>query len=139
MDITQEVFVSMLQSIHTYHEDKAAFRTWLYKISTNKLVDYYRSRYYKYSGIVTSIEDHDLYDAEDFTISIQNKQEAQTIINIVNGFDASAQFILRLKVFAQYTFLEISELLDISESTVKTKYYSMIKKIKKILLEANSG
>ena len=31
------------------------------------------------------------------------------------------------------TFLEIASLIDMSESTVKTKYYSSIKKIKKIL------
>ncbi|MBZ9621789.1 sigma-70 family RNA polymerase sigma factor [Clostridium sp. FP2] len=139
MDLTQEIFINMLQSINNYDEGKAAFRTWLYKIATNKLMDYYRSRNYKYNTIVMSINDYDLHDTEDFTINIENKQEAQNIINIVNRFDASSQLILRLKIFAQYTFLEISEVLNISESTVKTRYYSIIKKVKIILGEDKNG
>lgn len=139
MDLTQEIFINMLQSINNYDEGKAAFRTWLYKIATNKIMDYYRSRQYKYSNIVVSIDDYDLHDAEDFTISIENKHESQAIINIVNRFDASSQLILRLKIFAQHTFLEISDMLNIPESTVKTKYYSIVKKVKKILLEDTHG
>lgn len=139
MDLTQEIFINMLQSINNYDEGKAAFRTWLYKIATNKLMDYYRSKQYKNSNIVASIDDYDLHDTEDFTITIENKQEAETIINIVNRLDASSQIILRLKIFAQYTFSEISDVLNISESTVKTKYYSIIKKVKKLLSEDNHG
>jgi RNA polymerase sigma-70 factor (ECF subfamily) len=139
MDLTQEIFINMLRSINNYDEGKSAFRTWLYKIATNKLIDYYRSRQYKNTSIVVSIDDYDLCDTEDFTISVENKQDAQIIINIVNRFDTSSQLILRLKLFAQYTFLEISAVLHISESTVKTKYYSIIKKVKKIVLEDTHG
>jgi len=138
MDLTQEIFISMLQSISNYDEGKSSFRTWLYKIATNKLIDYYRSRQYKNSSILVSIDDYALHETEDFTISIENKQEAQTIIGIVNRFDASSQLIVRLKIFAQYTFIEISNVLNVSESTVKTRYYSIIKKIK-ICLEDNYG
>ncbi|MBX4258868.1 sigma-70 family RNA polymerase sigma factor [Clostridium estertheticum] len=138
MDLTQDIFINMLQSIKNFDEDKASFRTWLYKISTNKLIDYYRSSNYKNSSIMVSIDDYDLHVTEDFTIIIENKQEAQMVINIVNRFDASSQLILRLKIFAQYTFLEISSVLNVPESTVKTKYYAIIKKVK-IFLEDNNG
>ena len=40
------------------------------------------------------------------------------------------QEIFRLKIFLDYTFTQISKMLKIPESTVKTKYYSIIKKIK---------
>jgi len=33
MDVTQEVFVSMLQSLDNYQSEKSLFRTWLYNIS----------------------------------------------------------------------------------------------------------
>nr|WP_307905889.1 RNA polymerase sigma factor [Clostridium botulinum] len=48
MDLTQEIFINMLKSINTYDDKKASFRTWLYKISTYKIIDYYRSKHYKY-------------------------------------------------------------------------------------------
>jgi RNA polymerase sigma-70 factor (ECF subfamily) len=47
-DLTQEVFISMLRTIAGYGPKRGAgFRTWLYKIATNKVVDYFRSRSYK--------------------------------------------------------------------------------------------
>lgn len=85
MDLTQDIFVKMLKSLEGYDENKAAFRTWLYKIATYTLVDYFRSEYYK-----------------------------QRIM---------------------HRDLEIFNMLKLPESTVKTKYYSMIKKIRKIYEE----
>ena len=61
------------------------------------------------------------------------------ILAIVNRFNAHTQQIFRLKVFGEMTFAEISSLLDISESTAKTRYYSAIKKIKKILEVDDNG
>jgi RNA polymerase sigma-70 factor (ECF subfamily) len=131
MDLTQEIFISILKSINNYDEKKASFRTWLYKIATNKLIDYYRSKYYKYNTIAVSIEDFDIYDKEDIEITIENKEVIEKIINIINRLKVVDQQVFRLKIFADYTFLEISNALEIPESTVKTKYYSILGKIRK--------
>lgn len=130
MDLTQEIFISVLQSIHNYDERKASFRTWLYKVSTYRIVDYYRSKYYKYNNMVVLITESEVYEGEDFTITIEYKEDIEKIMGIVNKLDTQAQQIFRLKFFSEYTFLEISKILDIPESTVKSKYYSMIRKIK---------
>ena len=131
MDLTQEIFISILKSINNYDEKKASFRTWLYKIATNKLIDYYRSKYYKYNTIAVSIEDFDIYDKEDIEITIENKEVIEKIINIINRLKVVDQQVFRLKIFADYTFLEISNALEIPESTVKTKYYSILGKVRK--------
>ncbi len=41
-DLTQEIFISMLHSISSYQEKLASFRTWLYRIATNKIIDFRR-------------------------------------------------------------------------------------------------
>lgn len=130
MDLTQEIFINILKTIHRYDEKKASFRTWLYKIATYSLVDYYRSKYYKYSSIVVNIDDFDIYDREDIEITVENREDTRKIINIVNKLDTLSQQIFRLKIFAGYTFSQISSVLEMPESTAKTRYYSMIKKIK---------
>lgn len=131
MDLTQEIFISVLKSISNYDEKKASFRTWLYKIATYKLVDYYRSKYYKYNAIAISIDDFDIYDREDIEVTIENKEDIEKIISIVNRLGVVDQQVFRLKIFSDYTFLEISNALEIPESTAKTKYYSILKKIRK--------
>ena len=135
MDLTQEIFINMLKSINTYDDKKSSFRTWLYRISTYKIIDYFRSKNYKYKKLSVNIDDTDIYDDGDILVSLEYKEDVKKIINIVDNFDEILQQIFRLKLFAEYTFLEISKILEMPESTVKTKYYSIIRKIKKICEE----
>ena len=130
MDLTQEIFISVLKSIPNFDDSKASFRTWLYKIATNKVVDYFRSKNYKYNTTTENIEDKQIYDETDFTVILEHKEDVEKIQNIVNKLSSEYQEIFRLKIFLESTFIEISEILKIPESTAKTKYYSIIKKVK---------
>lgn len=130
MDLTQEIFIGVLKSINRYDESKSSFRTWIYKIATNKIVDYYRSKNYKYNNIAVAIEDTTIQDKDDFIKNIENKEEVEKVLNLVNSMKSDLQEIFRLKIFSDYTFTQIAEILKVPESTVKTKYYSVIKKIK---------
>lgn len=134
-DLTQEIFISVLKSIGNYEEKKSSFKTWIYKIASNKVVDYYRSKYYKYTTIVEEIENYDFMSSYNIENEFQIKEDAEEVMNIVNRLSANIQQIFRLKVFGDMTFCDIGKLLDISESTVKTKYYSAIRKVKRVLEE----
>ncbi len=130
LDLTQEIFINMLTSIPHYDEKKASFRTWLYKIATYRIVDYYRSKSYR-NDKITELVEEDLRDETEFTISIENKLEAERINEFVNQLDTSRQQIFRLKMYGEYSFAEIGKILKIPESSVKTKYYSLLKLIRK--------
>lgn len=133
-DLTQDIFVSMLKSIERFDDQKASFKTWLYKIASNKIIDSYRSTYYKYVTVVENIEEDSLIYESGLEESLEMKEDVNEILDIVNTFNTNHQQIFRLKVFGDMTFSEIGSLLEISESTVKTRYYSTIKKIKKLLV-----
>ncbi|ALC91343.1 RNA polymerase subunit sigma-70 [Bacillus sp. FJAT-18017] len=130
LDLTQEIFISVLQSIHGFNAKKASFKTWLYKLATYRVVDYYRSRAYRYQTITVNSEDIEITDSEDFTISLEYKHEVQRVTSLVNSLDSQSQQIFRLKLFADYSFKEIAATLGLPESTIKTKYYSLLKKVK---------
>ena len=123
MDLTQEIFVSMLQTIKNYDQQKANFRTWLYRIATNKVVDYYRSRAFRQAQVVEMLNE-DLESEADFSLDIERKIELEQIIDCVNQLDVTRQKIFRLKIFGEYTFDEIAKMMKIPESTVKTKFYA---------------
>ena len=134
-DLTQEIFISMLKSIEGYEGKKSSFKTWLYKISSNKVIDYYRSRYYKYTTIVDEIENYEFPSVHNIEKEFELKEDAKEVIDIVNSLNANIQQIFRLKIFGDMTFKDIGKLLDISESTAKTRYYGAVRKIKKLLEE----
>lgn len=54
-DLTQEVFIKMMQSLGNYR-DKGRFRHWLLKIAVNHCYDYYRSKQYRHRHAHTELE-----------------------------------------------------------------------------------
>ena len=128
MDITQEIFVSMLQSIKNFDENKSSFRTWLYTIASRRLADYYRSSAYTKSLQETT--DLTLLDQEKSS-SIEKQVEINEIKAFVDNLEPDRRDIFKLKVFEDQTFGKIAEILDIPESTVKTSFYATQKLIRK--------
>ncbi|MBE1554987.1 RNA polymerase sigma factor [Sporosarcina limicola] len=139
LDLTQEIFISALQSIKNYDSTKASFRTWLYKLASNRLVDYYRSKSYKYAQIEQSIDDYEFEDDYDIAESLEYKDDIEKVTSLVNQLDTHSQQIIRLKLFGDYTLQEISTIETIPLSTVKTRYYAALKLIRKGMEEANHG
>ncbi|MDW0112713.1 RNA polymerase sigma factor [Sporosarcina saromensis] len=131
LDLTQEIFISTLQSIHTYDKKRASFRTWLYRLAANKIVDYYRSKTYRYTQFSQPIEDREIVDEHDLVLSLEYKEDVEQVNAIVNNLESSSQQIMRLKLFGDYTLKEIAEMESIPVSTVKTRYYAALRKIRK--------
>ena len=129
MDITQEIFVSMLQSIQNFDEKKSSFRTWLYRIASRRIADYYRGARYKYS--LQEVSDPVLLDEEKFEPAIEQSVEIHEINEFLDSLDHERQKIFKLRIFEGCTFSKISEMIGISESTVKTNFYATQKLIKK--------
>ncbi|WP_082063054.1 RNA polymerase sigma factor [Paenibacillus sp. IHBB 10380] len=130
MDLTQEIFTGVLQSIQSFNGEKASFCTWLYRIASNHIVDYYRSKTYKNTQLIDHMEDRDFPEEVDFTLTLEYQQDVERIMVIVESFEAKAQQIFRLKLFADRTFAEIAEIITLPDSTVKANYYASIRRIK---------
>jgi RNA polymerase sigma-70 factor (ECF subfamily) len=59
-DITQDVFVKLVQKLNTFNQ-KASFRTWLYRITINTAKDYHRKNAKKYT-VESSFDDDNVQD-----------------------------------------------------------------------------
>ena len=129
-DLTQDIFISLLKTIGRYDPKKGAgFRTWLYKIATNKTIDYFRSRAARITETL-SLDDVEPVDEKDFTRKIENEDFSERVCDYVNRFPPDTQKIFRLHIFGEYTFAEIAESMQMAEGSVKSKYYRLINKIR---------
>lgn len=135
MDITQNIFVSMLQSIRLYDKRKSSFRNWLYRIASNKIIDYYRSNAYKFTNFKVDLSECDFQSDFNIETLFENKEISVFISNYIARCDLEAQQILRLKLYSEKTFHEIAIILNLSDNTVKTKYYREKEKLRKVLIE----
>lgn len=76
------------------------------------------------------IDDVDI--AEDISLwyVIENDEFYSRLKNYITMFDDENQRIFSMKFFQEYTFAQIADVMKLSESTVKSKYYRLLKKIK---------
>lgn len=138
LDLTQEVFIRMLQSIGGFDARKASFRTWLYRIATNHCIDYFRSKGYRTLARTEYIDDQDVESAENILQHITQKEQVEELQIYLAQCDEMAQHIVRYKLFLDQTFVETALVLQLPESTVKTTYYKTIRFIRKRMEENRS-
>ena len=119
MDLTQETFISALKGLGGFNIEKASFKTWLTRIADNKVTDYFRSRQYhadERAGTETSVLGKLSYEEMEKMYGHHQNKEWETF---------------RLKVYEGYTFGEISANQGVDLSTVKGRYYAMVKRVRK--------
>ncbi len=137
MDLTQEIFITVLKGLPLFESKKASFRTWLYRVASNKIIDYFRSSYHRQHMLETNLEDieEEYYDDMEavYIQKIYEEQLIQKAMAILVEFGNEWVQIFQLKLFQNKTFLEISKEMNIPENTVKTRYYTMQKKLRKEL------
>lgn len=131
LDLTQEIFIRMLRSIASYEEEKSAFRTWLYRIAANHCIDYLRSKQHQMKQVTVYTVDEEQAELEDSMLQLEYKEQYEAVNTSLQKQSGSIQQIVRYKIFAELTFIEIAKLLQMPESTVKTNYYKAIRILRK--------
>ena len=132
LDLTQEIFITVLQGIYAFDEKKAGFRTWAYRVAANRITDYYRSKSYKKEKLQQPLqwETEEEKTARDLAEHMVQKEEIRRIMDIVVSYEREWIRIFQKKCFEEKTFAQIAEEMDLAESTVKTRFYQMLKRIR---------
>ena len=126
-DLTQEIFISSLRSIKTYKKEQASFRTWLYHIATNKIIDHRRKK----APQTIALDGIEAAEETDFVRQLGQSELLYQIEVYVSCFPLNVQQIYRLHVYGDFTFAQISLSLSLPEGTVKSYYYRLQKRIRK--------
>ncbi|MDE7414985.1 MAG: sigma-70 family RNA polymerase sigma factor [Lachnospiraceae bacterium] len=130
MDLTQNIFVAVLRSLPEYRPRRACFRTWLYAVANNKIID--ARRKVQIAQITAySFEELEPPANDDFVSRIQDRMFLAQIEKYVSGQALEQQKVFRLRVYAGLSFPEIAETLGEQEAAVKARYYRLVEKIRK--------
>lgn len=126
LDLTQEIFITVLHALSGYDSKKASFRTWLYKIATNKTIDMRR----KYKPVTLSFDDIEPIQ-DDFVSEVADKALLSDIESYVCTLPAELQRVFRLRIYGEHSFPDIAKILDMPEEKIKAQFYRLSKKLRK--------
>ena len=133
MDLTQEIFILVLKGIRAFDEKKGSFRTWIYRSASNKITDYYRSLAYRKSQLEEPYgqEYEHTGVSPDISSQVLRQETIREVMAVIVRYDEPWIQIFQKHCFEEQTFAEIAEALQLSEGTVKTRYYKMLAQIRK--------
>jgi RNA polymerase sigma-70 factor (ECF subfamily) len=115
-DLIQEIMIQLWLSFHRYN-DRYKITTWIYRISLNVAISFYRKNSIK-------IHDNILLDEHLSGIAGNDKPENEQQLNLLEKFINELKEIDRALMFLyleERNYKEISEILGLSESNVSTK------------------
>ena len=143
MDLMQEVFLGVYRNLHRFRGD-AKFSSWIFRIAHNKAVDMNRRKRLMTSPPKFFADDGD-NEFEKFPGKkelepenrLGNQEQNVHVLKMLSELSSDQRSIVELKVFQSLTFDEIAVFQDISANTVKTRFYSALKKLKVVSEEQN--
>lgn len=130
-DITQEVFITVYNKLYTF-DSKYKFSNWIMRIAKNKCIDYVRK---KSKVNESNIDDMIGISSKGDTPEerMEYKETKEFIEEYINGLQEIDKQIIMLRYLNNVTFNDISNILNISESSVKRRYYKIREKFKKYI------
>jgi len=124
LDLTQEVFFEVYRKLGQF-QHRSSFATWVKKISYGKSIDFLRR-----NKVSMELDENDLVETETPYTKLVQDEKNQSVLKYLKNLPTEQRIILELKFFQGLTFQEISEETDLSTNTIKSRFYSALKKIK---------
>ena len=127
-DIAQDVFVEVYQSINQFRLE-ARLSTWLYRISVNKSLNFVRKN--KWKNLLSSIDNfisgekdrqRDIHDlsAENAPETIEYQERSKILQTAIDGLTKNQRIAFMLSKYDDLSYQEISEIMDLSLSSVES-------------------
>ena len=139
-DVVQETFLKLTQHAHRY-DPNSPLSAWLYTITRNKCIDYLRKRRYREVSMDQSLGSDDEvslhYFLKDDGPNSSEKAEAREIASRIDEalqeINPDQREIFLLREVHGLKFIEIAELLSVSENTVKSRMRYALEALRKQL------
>ncbi|MED3997018.1 sigma-70 family RNA polymerase sigma factor [Peribacillus frigoritolerans] len=135
-DIAQEVFISCYQHMDKFR-NQSSVKTWIYRITVNKCKDELKSWSFKnlfYTDLISSFFKNGTNTTE---LKLLDLEENRWISKIILSLPLKLREVIILYYYEDLSILEIADLLNVNENTIKTRLYRARNLLKSIFKEGN--
>lgn len=130
-EINQDIFVKIYESLHQY-DPKYKFFSWLYRIAINSALQHVKQRKYSSSFDESPFNETTLTDnVIDNVIDIEMRR--RLLNKSINELSEKYKSVIALKYYANFSYTDIAETLEIDERKVKSRLFDGRKLLKEKL------
>lgn len=133
-DLTSQTFEKALRKLKSFSWQDVSFSAWLYRIAANNIIDHYRRKGRRPQTNIDNIPEPD-DGQERVDVSVSNKLFIEKVQSVLPLLDDSDQQVLTLKLFADRSNDEISEVMKLEKAHVAVRVHRALKKLRKKLEE----
>lgn len=142
-DISQEVFVSVYQSIDQF-KGESKLSTWVYRIAVTKSLEFIRAKNRKkrfafIQRLIVNVDDEDKhFEPRHFYhpgIQLENKERASILFKALEQLPENQKTAFVLHKMEDLSYAEISEILNLSLSSVESLMFRAKQNLRKLLGE----
>ena len=128
-DLCQHVFVKLYKALETFDGEKASMPTFVYLLSHNAMIDYYRT---SHRHAELSEDDAVLPSAENV---VMDRAKTEEIAAALSQLPQQQRDILVLRFYRGWTLARIAQETGLTYDTVVSRQKSAFEKLRKILKE----
>jgi len=138
-DIAQETFIEAYTSIAKFKQN-SKLSTWLYRIAVNKSIDYLKKKKrIKRFALTSNIFSNNIeivdYNTNNPQEEIESKERLAILNSALNMLSKNQNIAFRLSKFEKLSGKEISEIMNLSLSSVESLIHRAKLNLKKILFK----
>ena len=121
-DLTARTFYRALDNLHTYEDRGAPFAAWLFRIAHNLMANWHRDRSRRRFLSLDRLWSHKA-DSDSPEDQVEQEENREALWSAINRLPEERRNLLLWKFGSQMSNLEIGELMDKSESAIKSLYF----------------
>lgn len=129
MDLMQEVFLAVYRNLPSYRGD-GKFKGWMMRIAANKTTDFIRGKYRNPLHQADEVIENDFHSNHSPQSEYEQDSKNKQIIKMLASLPEEQKIVVELKFFQNFTFEEISQQTGVAISTIKTRLYAALQKLK---------
>ncbi|GAC1319922.1 MAG: hypothetical protein NVS2B16_35360 [Chloroflexota bacterium] len=128
-DITAVVFMKALEGLSTYHSTRSSFAPWLFRITRNAVIDFYRRR--KNQQPLDDL-DQAAGDIEPLGQALQNERR-DTLYTLVQDLSAEQREVVLMRYAADLSFREIASVMKKNEPAIRMLLHRGLRRLRTVV------
>lgn len=127
-DLCEDVFVKIFEKIDTYDENKSRLSTWIYSVTSNTVIDFYRTNHIS-SEIPEDLSDERSSIEEDYL----DQENLEALAGALLELPQEQMDIIVLRYYKGLTLQEVAEKMSLSYGITKLRHREALGTLQRLL------